>query len=66
MRLKLWILRQDIIWRDCQVDGEVVKSPVDIDALLPGVYCLTQERVVTHFDIPWAGIPLLGNSVPVL
>ena len=44
----------------------MVKSPVDIDALLPGVYCLTQERVVTHFDIPWAGIPLLGNSVPVL
>ena len=29
-----------IVWRDFNVDGEVVKSPVDIDALLPGVYRL--------------------------
>jgi hypothetical protein len=31
--------RRHIVWRDYQVDGEVVKSPVDIDAL-PGVYRL--------------------------
>ena len=29
-----------IVWRDYQVDGEAIKSPVDIDALLPGVYWL--------------------------
>ena len=29
-----------IVWRDYTVDDEVVKSPVDIDALLPGVYRL--------------------------
>jgi len=27
-------------WRDYTVDGEVVESPVDIDALPPGVYRL--------------------------
>ena len=26
-----------IVWRDYTVDGEVVKSPVDIEVLLPGV-----------------------------
>ena len=29
-----------IVWRDYKVDGESVKSPVDIDALPPGVYRL--------------------------
>ena len=29
-----------IVWRDYTVDGEVVKSPVDIDALPIGVYRL--------------------------
>jgi hypothetical protein len=29
-----------LIWRDYQTDGEVVKSPVDFDALLPGRYRL--------------------------
>jgi hypothetical protein len=29
-----------IVWRDYQVDGETVKSPVDIDWLQPGVYQL--------------------------
>ena len=29
-----------IVWRDYTVDCEVVKSPVDIDALLPVVYRL--------------------------
>ena len=29
-----------IVWRDYQVDGETVKSPVDIDALPAGVYRL--------------------------
>ena len=29
-----------IVWRDYTVDGEVVKSPVDIDALPAGVYRL--------------------------
>ena len=32
--------RRQIVWRDYTVDGEVVKSPVDIDVLLPGVYRL--------------------------
>ena len=29
-----------IVWRDYTVDGEVVKSPVDIDALPVGVHRL--------------------------
>ena len=29
-----------IVWRDYRVDGEVVKSPVDIDSLPPGKYRL--------------------------
>ena len=29
-----------IVWRDYSVDGETVRSPVDIDVLLPGVYRL--------------------------
>ena len=29
-----------IVWRDYRVDGEAVKSPVDIDALPFGVYRL--------------------------
>ena len=29
-----------IVWRDYTVDGEGVKSPVEIDVLLPGVYRL--------------------------
>ena len=29
-----------IVWRDYTMDGEVVKSPVDIDALPFGVYRL--------------------------
>ena len=29
-----------IVWRDYKVNGEVVKSPVDIDALPAGVYRL--------------------------
>jgi len=31
-----------IVWRDYTVDGEAVKSPVDIDAL-PGIYQLVDE-----------------------
>ena len=34
------IKRGYIVWRDYTVDGEIVKSPVDIDALLPGAYRL--------------------------
>ena len=34
------IERGFIVWIDYTVDGEAVKSPVDIDALLPGVYRL--------------------------
>ena len=29
-----------LVWRDYKVDGEVLKSPVDIDALTFGVYRL--------------------------
>ena len=29
-----------IVWRDYTVDGETVKSPVDLDALFAGVYRL--------------------------
>jgi hypothetical protein len=29
-----------LVWRDYQVDGETVKSPVDIDALPSGRYRL--------------------------
>ena len=29
-----------LVWRDYTVDGEVVKSPVDIDELPAGVYRL--------------------------
>jgi hypothetical protein len=29
-----------LVWRDYQMDGETVKSPVDIDALPPGRYRL--------------------------
>ena len=29
-----------IVWRDYTVDGETVKSPVDVDALPSGVYRL--------------------------
>ena len=32
--------RGQIVWRDYTVDGEVVKSPVDIDALPAGRYRL--------------------------
>ena len=32
--------RDQIVWRDYTVDGDVVKSPVDIDSLLPGKYRL--------------------------
>ena len=32
--------RGQIVWRDYTVDGEAVKSPVDIDALPTGVYRL--------------------------
>jgi hypothetical protein len=31
-----------LAWRDYTVDGETVKSPVDIDALPPGVYRLVE------------------------
>ena len=34
------IERRRIVWRDYQVDGDVVKSPVDIDELPAGVYRL--------------------------
>ena len=34
------VKRDRIVWRDYTVDGEVVKSPVDIDALPFGVYRL--------------------------
>ena len=34
------IERGYIVWRDYTVDGEVVKSPVDIDKLPVGVYRL--------------------------
>ena len=40
LRLMFSILRQDIVWRGYTVDGEVVESPVDIDALPAGVYRL--------------------------
>jgi hypothetical protein len=30
-----------LVWRDYRVDGETVKSPVDIDALPPGKYRIT-------------------------
>jgi hypothetical protein len=33
--------REDRDWVNYQVDGKVVKSPVDIDALPPGKYRLT-------------------------
>ena len=29
-----------LVWRDYQTDGELIKSPVDIDALPPGRYRL--------------------------
>ena len=29
-----------LVWRDYQVDGKTVKSPVDADALPPGRYRL--------------------------
>ncbi len=29
-----------IVWRDYQVDGEVIKSPVDIATLPAGIYRL--------------------------
>jgi hypothetical protein len=29
-----------LVWRDHKVDGEMIKSPVDIDALPPGRYRL--------------------------
>jgi hypothetical protein len=32
--------RDRIVWRDYTVDGETVKSPIDIDALPAGVYRL--------------------------
>ena len=32
-----------LVWRDYTVDGEVVVSPVDIDALPAGVYRLLPE-----------------------
>ena len=32
-----------LIWRDVVKDGQVVKSPVDIDALPFGVYRLTRQ-----------------------
>ena len=32
--------RGRIVWRDYMVDGKSVESPVDIDALPPGVYRL--------------------------
>ena len=31
---------RDYVWRDYQVDGEVVKSPVDIATLPAGIYRL--------------------------
>ena len=34
------IVRGQIVWRDYTVDGEAVKSPVDIDKLPFGVYRL--------------------------
>ena len=34
------VVRGQIVWRDYTVDDEVVKSPVDIDALPFGVYRL--------------------------
>ena len=35
--------RGRIVWRDYTVDGEAVKSPVDIDALPAGVYRLRKK-----------------------
>ena len=32
--------RDQIVWRDYTVDGEVMRSPVDLDALPVGVYRL--------------------------
>ena len=32
--------RGQVVWRDYQVDGEAVKSPVDIDELPAGKYRL--------------------------
>jgi hypothetical protein len=30
-----------LVWREYEVDGETVKSPVDIDGLPPGRYRIT-------------------------
>ena len=42
-------------WVSYQVDGEVVKSPVDIDELLPGVYRLSNSAPwqVTPYECLW-------------
>ena len=32
---------RNLVWRDFKVDGETVKSPVDIDALPAGKYRLS-------------------------
>ena len=37
------VKRDQIVWRDYTVDGEAVKSPVDIDALPAGVYRLRKK-----------------------
>lgn len=41
-----------VVWRDCQVDGEAVKSPVDIDALPPGNYRLRAKVLGLIIDEP--------------
>ena len=51
-----------VVWRDCQVDGEAVKSPVDIDALPPGNYRLRAEVLGLIIDEPWnAGTDLAAS-----
>ena len=37
------VKRDQIVWRDYTVDGEAVKSRVDIDALPAGVYRLRKK-----------------------
>jgi hypothetical protein len=44
--------REDREWMDYKVDGKVVKSPVDIDALPAGRYRLINP-VTWHSPAPW-------------
>jgi hypothetical protein len=43
-----------LVWRDYQMDGETVKSPVDIDALPPGIKTPPKRglSLTLSFDLP--------------